>query len=409
MSSEEIVIERFVRRTQQANIYFLEKIGESLKQIRELTPTQAQQLIQILKFGDNYDNIVKQIAKYMNLNIEDIDKIFKKYAEQDLNFKKEFYKYRNIPFLKYSKNIPLKTQVEALSNITKNEMYNFTRSNILGYSIKDIDGNMQFLGLRDTYNRVLDEAMLNIGQGKESFDSGMSRIMSDLGGSGLKTVEYESGRSIRLDSAVRMHLAGRLNEMHNEAQRIIGEQFGADGIEITVHDNPAPDHAEAQGRQFTLEEFEKLQTEGFAHDYEGHEVSLHRMTKKGLSLSFRPISEMNCYHVAKTIVLGVSEAQYNEEELQDIIVRSNKGFIYEGKHYTNYQGTQLQRALERKIREQKDIQILGKSTDNNDLILSSQEKITQLTQKYKELSNISGLLPKMEKMRVGGYRRTKIK
>lgn len=51
----------------------------------------------------------------------------------------------------------------------------------------------------------------------------------------------------------------------------------------------------------------------------------------------------------------------------------------------------MQRALERKIREQKDIQILAKSSGDKELVNTSQLKITQLTNKYKQLCNISGL------------------
>ena len=110
---------------------------------------------------------------------------------------------------------------------------------------------MKFKGLRETYNEALDTALLNVGQGKETFDSAISRILKDIGNSGLKTVDYKSGRSVRLDSTLTMHLKSRLRELHNENQKIIGEEIGADGVEISVHLNPAPDHEEAQGRQFS--------------------------------------------------------------------------------------------------------------------------------------------------------------
>ena len=77
--------------------------------------------------------------------------------------------------------------------------------------------------------------------------------------------------------------------------------------------------------------------------------------------------------------------------------------------YTNYEGTQLQRNLERAIREQKDIQIFAKASGNNELIADSQSKITQLTSKYRELSSVSNLPTKMQRMKVSGYRRTKVK
>ncbi len=395
------IVERLIDRIEEANTYFLMSIGSSIKKIRSLKPSDAQQLIQILKYGDNYDDIIKQIAKYTNLNIKEIDEIFKTYAKKDQQFYKKFYKYRNKPFIPYEENIALQRQTQALANIVKNEMYNFTRNNVLGYTIRDVNGRIQFYGLRETYNRVLDEALLNVGQGKETFDSAMVRILKDIGGSGLKTIEYESGRSMRLDSAVRMHLKGRLRELHNENQKIFGAEFDSDGYEISVHSNPAEDHEQVQGRQFSIAEYDRLNSGLEAVDYKGNTYTLDHDGKNG----YRPISEMNCYHYIFSIILGVSEPEYDDKQLQKIIDDNNKGFEFEGKHYSNYEGTQLQRQLERSIREQKDIQILGKSSNNIELISDSQMKITYLTRKYDQLSKISRLPTKANRLRVSGYKR----
>ena len=406
----ELLAKRLIRRTEQANIYFLEKIGNSVKQIRELTPSQAQQLVQMLKYGEDYNKIVEELSRYTNLNVQEIDEIFKEYAKKDQLFYKKFYRYRNIPFVPFDENPILKTQTQALANIAKTELFNFTRNNVIGYTIYDVlpngkRGKARFYGLRETYNRVLDEALLNVGQGKETFNSAMKRILEDIGGSGLKTLNYQSGRAVRLDSAISMHLNSRLRELHNENQKIFGEEFDSDGIEISVHLNPAPDHEDVQGKQFSNEEFDKLQNGDYAKDIKGNEYTLDHDSKNG----YRPISEMNCYHTIFSIVLGVSEPEYSEKQLKQIIEDNNKGFELDGKHYSNYAGTQLQRNLERRIREQKDIQILGKSSGNTEMITDSQSKITTLTQKYKELSSKSGLPTEMDRLRVSGYRRTKVK
>ena len=399
-SQIEFLTERLVERINKANIFFYKKIGSALRQIKELTPSQAHQLVQILKYGGNYDEIVRQIAKYTDLNIQDIDNIFNSYAKTDQLFYEKFYKYRNIPFVPFAENTALKMQTRALANIVKNEMYNYTCANLLGLTI-----NGKFMNLKDTYNYILDEALLNVSQGKETFDSSMRRILKDIGGSGLKTVDYKSGRKVRLDSTVRMHLKSKLRELHNELQKIYGEEFMANGVEISVHENPADDHENVQGRQFSNEEFDKLQNGDVAIDYKGKAYSLDHDSNG----SYRPISEMSCYHYIFSIVLGVSKPAYTDEELQKKIDDNNKGFELDGKHYSLYDGTQLQRQLERAIREQKDIQILAKSSDDMELVGTAQSNITKLTQKYKELSQISGLPTKIKRLTVSGYRRTKTK
>ena len=171
-----------------------------------------------------------------------------------------------------------------------------------------------------------------------------------------------------------------------------------------MHSNPAVDHEKTQGRQFSIEEYEKLNNGLEAKDYKGNTYTLDHDHKNG----FRPISTMNCYHYVFSIVLGVNKPEYSEEQLQKIIDDNDKGAIIDGKHYTNYEITQLQRSFERRIREQKDIQILAKESGNKELVKESQDRITQLTNKYKEISKISGLPTRMDRLKVAKYRRVSV-
>ena len=422
MLSDEViekVTERLVNRIEQGNTYVLEQIGKSIKKIGTLTPSKAHELEQMLKFGGDYDKIVRKLAEITKLNVKDIKKIFEEVAKSDYQFAKQFYDYRGKKFIPYEKNIALKRQVDALSNIMIDNYISKTKS--IGFSLKDAKGNVIFQELGTTYQDTIDKAIVSISQGKTTFQQEMYNLMKELGSSGIKTIDYESGRSMRLDSYFRMLTKDSLRQLHNEEQQIFGEEFDSDGVEISVHSNPALDHASAQGRQFSISkydkngneiekgEWEKLQEDGVAKDYTGKEVDLHLELKNGESAEgFRPISTYNCYHYVFAIVLGVSEPEYSNKELQQIIDNNNKGFDFDGKHYSMYEGTQLQRKLETEIRKQKDIQIMAKAGDNKELISESQDKIRQLTQKYKELSDISGLPTKMQRMRVPNYKRVAI-
>jgi len=404
MLSDEVidkVTERLVNRVEKTNEYVLKEIGRSIKQLGTVNPSKAQQLIQIMKYGGDFDKIVKRIAELTELNTKDIYKIFEEVAKNDYSFAKAFYDYKNIPYVPYNKNYELQRTVNRLARITAEEYINLTRTSSLGFGIVDENGNVIFKQLKDAYYSLLDEAVLSVSQGKETFDSAMYRQLKNIGENGLKVV-YPTGYTRRLDSAVRMNMKSALRNLHNETQTQIGYWFGADGVELSVHAYPAPDHQFAQGKQFNKQEFEKLQTLGTATTYDNKVIDLHLNSD-----SFRPISEWNCYHYTLSIVLGVNEPQYSDEKLQKIIDDNNKGFDYEGKHYTLYEGTQLQRRIETEVRRQKEAQILGKASDNKDLIRTSQSNITVLTQKYKELSDVSGLPTKMDRMRVEGYNKVK--
>ena len=395
--SSDVLIERLVQRVESGNTFILKKMGEVVKEIKSLTPTQAYQLEQMIKYGARYDEILKKLSQITDINVDELDKIFEYYAKKDYQFAEKFYRYRNINYVPFNEFTELKTQSMAIANITKGMYMNLSNTTAIGFTIKDAFGKTKFYNLSQAYQYLIDQSLLAITQGRDTFDNQMYGILKQFG-EGIKVVEYESGRTRRLDSAMRMNLRGGIRELHNETQKILGDDFGADGVEISVHENPAPDHADLQGRQFSYEEFEKLQENLPAKDY------------KGLTYTHehRPISKFNCYHSTWAIVLGVSEPIYSNEELEEIKKRNNDGFYFGDKHYTLYDGTQLQRQIETAIRREKDKQILGVASDNKELVGDAQRKITILTHKYNELCKISGLEPFKERMRVPNYRRKNV-
>lgn len=394
---EERLAERLVSRIEETNIYILNKIGEKLKFISTLTPSQAYQLQQMLKYGAGYKEIANELAKASGKNVQEIYKIFEEVAKQDKLFAKQFYRYRKIDFIPYENDKALQEQVKALAEITAMEYINFSNTTTVGYIFKDVYGNKYFKNIQQTYQECIDRAILSVSQGKQDFNSAMRKTLKDLGGSGL--VVYDSGHTRRMDSAVRMNLLGGLRDLNNTLTLRFGEEYGADGVEISVHENPAPDHADIQGRQFSLEEYNKLETGEIAEDKDGTEYD---------GADKRAIGEYNCYHKVFNIILGVSKPEYSEEELKEMQERNISGFDFEGKHYTMYQGTQLQRRLETAVRKQKDTQILARSAGDKELSQECEIKIRQITEKYNDLCNISGLLPKKARMSVSGYRRIKV-
>lgn len=408
MLSEEAldkVVERLVNRIEQGNEYILSQIGSKIDEIGTLKSTQAMQLSQMIKYGGDYNKIIKKLAEITKLNKKDIEKIFKEVAKKDYQFAEKFYKYRNQKYIPFDENNQLKKQVDALAKITQDKYTEIARSKALGFSVRNKKGEVIFKGLKQTYDDAIDKAILSVSQGKTTFQDEMYRLLKEIGISGVKTLDF-NGRTLRLDSAIRMHMKDALRQLHNELDAEFGKKFDADGVEISVHRYPAPDHELVQGRQFSIKEFNKFQNDEDAKSYDDIDFPA---TSEETGYDRRSISQYNCYHKTFSIILGVSEPTYSNEELQKIIDDNNKGFEFEGKHYTNYEGTQLQRKIETEIRKQKDLQILGRTSNNEKLATESQIKINQLTKKYNKLSQISGLSKFTERMRVSGYRPIKEK
>ena len=274
MLSDELlekVTERIVERLSVLNTNILKHIGSKIDEIGTLKPTQAQQLIQTLKYGGDYEKIVKELARVSKLNTKEIKEIFEEVAKNDYRFAKQFYDYRGIGYIPFEENVALQNEVKAIANITARRCAEMMTPRALGFGMIDKKtGEVTFKGLKKAYYDLLDEAVLSVSQGKESFDQAMTRQIKQMGSGGLKVI-YEStyinkeGKEVhnsrRLDSAIRMNLKDSLRELHNETQAIFGEEFNADGVEISVHGNPAPDHAEVQGKQFSNDEFDKFQND----------------------------------------------------------------------------------------------------------------------------------------------------
>ena len=85
--------------------------------IRKTSIDELPQLINVLKYGGNYDKILKKLAQITELNVKDIEKIFESVAKENQYFAKQFYDYRNIKFIPYEQNISLQNQVKAIAKI----------------------------------------------------------------------------------------------------------------------------------------------------------------------------------------------------------------------------------------------------------------------------------------------------
>lgn len=386
----EQLTEEIIRRIERVNTFTLKKIGEVLAEIGDIPPSRAYDLAMILKYGGDYDKIVKELAKITNLNEKEILEIFEKVAKKNLAFAQQFYEYRGMDYIPYEKNIALQEQVRAIAKITQDTYRNL--SNTLGF-VKTKNGKKVFTPLAQAYQEAIDDSVTALIQGKEAFNSAMTKAVRELSASGIKTIEWESGYHRRLDSSVRMNLRGALRDFSMTLQQQFGEEFGADGVEISVHENPAPDHAEVQGHQFSNEEFDKFQNNQDSKDYKGK-----LFTAEYHGHDRRSIGQLNCYHYIFNVVLGVSKPLYTDSKLKEINDKNEKGFKLDGKHYTNYQGLQLQRKLETAIRKQKDRQIMAKASKDEEEELLATQKLTYLTNKYFELCKKSGLKSKVERL-----------
>jgi hypothetical protein len=142
-----------------------------------------------------------------------------------------------------------------------------------------------------------------------------------------------------MDSAVRNSLFTEYGQIVRQVQQKLADEIGMDGVEISVEHTCAWDHEDAQGHVFTNEEFEKLNNFEEAEDIEGVKIRLGAQREIGTG-------QYNCHHQAMPFMIGISEPSYGKDELEKVNKRNKDGAEFEGKKYTLYELTQLQRRNE---------------------------------------------------------------
>jgi len=246
----------------------------------------------------------------------------------------------------------------------------------------NLDGTVRYERFKTYYHNLVDQAIAEVGTGQTSYNSAIRNALKQTADSGIRILDYESGYSRRLDSAMRQNVLDGVKDIAHEVATRTGEQFGADGVEIDAHNYCAPDHLPFQGKQFSNKEFEDIQN----------------------SLP-RQFGMWNCRHTFYPILLGASPHLYTEQERQKMAAQSTEKIEYEGKKYTRYEATQLQRRIETSVRQSKDRAIIAKAAGDDLTRRVEQLRINQLKQKYGEITNVFKTPPALDRMSVSGFRR----
>lgn len=398
----EHLIKSIIDRQEAINLYVLEKIAKRVQEIGKLLPSDVYALQQLLKSGSDVREINKYLAEMTGLQVTEIKKLIKVVALDSYIDAKPFFDYRRRSFIPFEKNKQLQRVVNAIANATAGTYVNLSDSRATGFLIRDLKNptKLKFQSITDAYYSVIDEAVQATQLGITDYGTAMRRTLKQLVDSGVRRLSYDSGYTQRLDTAVRRNLLDGVRAINQGVQDEVGKQFGANGKEITVHANSAPDHEPVQGRQFTNEEFEKLQNEETFQDVNGNKYQPIK----------RAIGTLNCRHFTYSIIIGVSKPIYSEEQLQEFAQKNAAGYtLPNGKHLTMYECTQKQRQMETEIRKLKDGQITAREAGDKDLAKEYQAKINQKTAEYNAFSKACGLGTKPMKMSVAGYRKISIK
>lgn len=365
-------------RIDLVNAEYLKAVARQINAIGGLNASSIRKLAQMRIYRANVVKIKAALAKALNLSVQELQELLERAAREVYADADYMAVIRGRRLMQLEYNEPLKKYISAVSAQTEERFHNYSNTTC-------IDEN---------YQEAVTNAIDAVARGVTDYRSAIRDTMRKLGGDGLR-ITYESGVTRRMDTALRQNVLDGVKQIQQEAQRLIGEEIGATGVELSAHPFSAVDHEPAQGRQFSLQEFSRMQagqpfTDANGNRYDGFK---------------RPIGEWNCRHFASYIILGVSPRRYTDAQLKAWKEMNHKGCTIGGKHYTVYEASQLMRQLETSVRRQKDIANLAKLSGDDKLRREAQAKIVTLKAQYKAVSEASGLKQRAERMVVEGYGR----
>lgn len=362
----------------------LQKIALRIRQISTLSYSGAIALVRSLFAGEDILNIERELAQLSKTQRQRIENVIKALSKQIYAEAEVLYRYRDIDYPAFEKNKELCDLMYLLIDEIDDEYLGYIGNEV--FVIRDNPSSQlkRPMSITGTYHSVLNEAA-QLRQTNTDFDTGMSRTIDQLLNSGLRcmiTGADDKTRSFKVTNLVKSLLVEKTKELNTKMQAIMSGQYGADGIELSAHINSAPDHEPVQGRQFLTEEFNKLQSA----------LPFQDTKKNWYEAIMRPIGAWNCRHWTKAIIIGVSVPEYSEKQLKKMIADNKRGYTApNGKHYTMYECTQMQRTYERNIADYETRYKIAKYANNKTLQQKYYAKYSQYVNGYKAFSKACNL------------------
>lgn len=308
------------------------------------------------EMGFLYQDIVKLVAEYNDITTEEVNKIFNEAGEKTLKSDDTIYKEAGL------NPIPLK-QAEGIRQ-TMNATINRTAGNLQNLCMTTAStGQTQF------YNAI-NNAYLYTSTGVKSYTSAILDEIKNISKQGA-IIEYPSGARRSLESAVRMNIITSVNQNCGKLQEMRADEMGWDLMELTAHGGARPSHAVWQG---------KIVSRSGQKGY----LSLSDIGY-GSATGFKGI---NCRHDWHPYLKG-STRSYTQKQLNEW---KNEKVTYNGKKISKYEATQIQRKMERQIRNDKKqlagLQgILKSNMNDNKLILETKTNFAKRSLIYKTHQN----------------------
>lgn len=388
----------------------LDALPEELAELyRALEDTLLDEICSRLKLADQLNEVTVQDIRALRshgIGLKDVEKAIRKttgISETKLNKLLDDVVERNQKYYTDLIDLAHITQPETLVSVedtwaiyeqTKQTMRNLTRS--MGFLV---DAGRTMLPPAKAYQWALDNATMQIQSGAISYNQAIKSAVRQLAQSGLKVVDYESGRRDQIDVAARRAVMTAVNQINRKYSEQSMDFLQTDLVQVEAHagardiDGPNgwENHKKWQGKLYRWAEFAKKYPNASKGEYPDFERTCGIGDVTG-------ILGANCRHSWSAFVEGVMERTYTDKQLEHI--DDGLGCTFEGKTYTAYEATQMQRRVERTIRNLKREKAAYKAAGLMEKERAVNIRLRRLNAKYKAFSEAAGLPEQRERTKM---------
>lgn len=288
-------------------------------------------------------------------------------------------------------NSYLSQLVEAFSEQTAGELKNMTQTT----GFKTMRG---YESIGNAYRNELDKAVIKICSGTFSHEKVLHDTVHNLAQSGLRSIDFESGYSMQLDTAARLALRTGCHQLAGKVMDKNIAQSGENLVYVDKHNGARntgtghANHEQWQGKVYYIKP---------GHDYtkEAERIGQKEITDlweaTGYSCDGAHENDLlglygyNCSHNSGPWFEGISPLPVDLPEPPPVTIN--------GKTYDYYAMKQKMRSMERGIRalkrEKETLEALGMDTTE------IRAKIRRKTAEYKEFCKTCNIRPKTERLR----------
>lgn len=357
---EERIMKDIVRRIQKAG---------------EITSTADWQINRLRILGHSSEDIEKMLKEALDASYPEMFELYDKVIDWEYVRNKDIYEQVNAEFIPFEENEELQQITDALIRQSSADLENITQS--LGFYLDYGNGNRVMTPLSQVYGKHLDAACLDIVSGAFDYNSVLRRVVTQLTNSGLRTIDYASGYSSRVEVAARRAVMTGISQLTGKISDMNAEKLGTEYFEVAWHSGARPTHAVWQGKVWTKQQL---------------------TTVCGLG-SVTGLLGANCYHEYYPFFPGISERNWTDEWLEEQDRKENTPKEFKGKEYTVYEAKQRQRQMETAMRAQRQkVQLLKEGGADPDDVMLAKCKYQGQLDEYARFSKKMGLKQERERI-----------